>query len=378
MMNSQQTIGIVGGGQLGRMLTLSALPLGFRVVVVDPSEDCPAAQVGAEQIKGDYYDEAALRKLAEQSDFVTIEIEHIDAKVLETLAAAGVKVNPAPPTIQMIQDKFAQKEFLAEAGVPVAPFAKLEGADDGAKLLQQFGGKMLVKTRTGAYDGRGNMVVASEQELAEALERFAGRKLYAEGFVTFEKELAIMAARGADGTVATYAVVETKHERNICVEVLAPAAVNTEVAAQAEAVAKQVAGHMQGAGVFGIEMFLTSSGKVLVNEIAPRVHNSGHWTMNGAHTSQFEQHIRAVAGLPLGDTALSVPAAAMVNILGEGNHPTKLTGLAEALAVPGVYVHLYGKTPTKVDRKMGHINAIGETVEEARDRARKARKELSI
>jgi len=190
--------------------------------------------------------------------------------------------------------------------------------------------------------------------------------------------LAVMAARSMDGTVATYPVVETVHERNICLEVIAPAPVGDAVGIMARKVAANVAGLFEGAGMFGIELFLTTSGKILVNEVAPRVHNSGHYTMDGSRTSQFEQHVRAISGLPLGDTELSTPAAVMINILGEHNRPTVVKGLDAALAVPGTYVHLYGKSPTKVDRKMGHINATGATVAEAQSRARAARKALEI
>ena len=378
MTSKHKTIGIVGGGQLGRMLTLAAHPLGFQTVVVDPAPSSPASQVGAKEITAPLYDESALRELARQSDFITIEIEHVNADILMALAESGVSINPAPATIRLIQDKYKQKQFLSENGVPVAPFAELSNEHDGRELLERFGGKMLVKTRLGAYDGRGNMVVDSPAKLAKALESFAGQPLYGEQFVPFSKELAVMAARDVLGNIATYPVVETVHERNICLEVVAPAPVPSEVSARANDIALKVAGLFEGAGMFGIEMFMLATGEILVNEVAPRVHNSGHCTMDSARTSQFEQHIRAVSGLPLGDTTLTAPAAVMVNILGEGDHPTEVKGLNEALAIPGVHVHLYGKSPTKIDRKMGHITATGDSVQQARQRAHAARKVLSI
>jgi len=374
----QQTIGIIGGGQLGRMLTLAAHPLGFRVIVLDPGENSPAAQVGAGQIVADLYDPAALRKLTERADFITIEIEHLDAAELEKLEALGKPINPAPKTIRLIQDKFLQKQFLLDNGVAVAPFAAVDSKDDALAALEHFGGKMLLKTRHGAYDGRGNMVISSPTDLDEAFARFKDRQLYAEAFVAFKSELAVMVARGPGGQVAVYPVVQTIHERNICLEVLAPAPVPDAARQKAEALARQVAAKLEGAGMFGIEMFLSEDNEVLVNEIAPRVHNSGHYTMDASRTSQFEQHIRAIAGLPLGETAMTAPAAAMINILGEHDGPTKVEGLAAALAIPGVSVHLYGKSPTKVDRKMGHINATADTLEEARARAEKARSLLSV
>ena len=377
-MHYHSTIGIVGGGQLGRMLTLAAQPLGFRVVVVDPGAGSPAAQVGAEQIVANLYDREALQQLAEQADVITVEIEHLDTDLLDELAQAGKAVHPAPRTIRMIQDKLVQKQFLGKAGIPLAPFRELTTLESANAALADFGGKMLVKTRHGAYDGRGNMVVESQADIKKAFELFEGKPLYAEGFVPFVKELAIMVARSVDGSVTLYPVVQTIHERNICVEVLAPAPISAAERQAAEKVALEVAQLLEGAGTFGIELFLTSDGTVLVNEIAPRVHNSGHYTMEANRTSQFEQHIRAITGLPLGDTSLVVPAAVMVNILGERDGPTEVGGLDSVLGTPQTTVHLYGKSPTKIDRKMGHITTTGKTLSETRKRARKARKHLSI
>lgn len=377
-MESQKTIGIVGGGQLGRMLTLAALPLGFNVVVINPTAGSPAAQVGAEEIVADLHDATAIKQLGERSDFITIEIEHLDVDSLYEIAKLGVPVNPSPDIIRIIQDKFFQKEFLESAGIPVAPSVAIDSIKDASAALKQFGGKMLIKTRLGAYDGRGNMVVESEADIDEAFTKFEGTPLYAEKFIPFEKELAVMVARGMNDEVALYPVVQTIHERNICVEVLAPAPVSDAIHKKASDVAMSVAELLQGAGTFGIEMFLTNSGQVLVNEIAPRVHNSGHYTTEASRTSQFEQHIRAISGLPLGDTSMVVPAAVMINILGEHDRATKLEGLDTALSVPETSVHLYGKSPTKIDRKMGHITSTGKTIEEAQARARAAREALSI
>ena len=376
-MHQTGVIGIVGGGQLGRMLTEAAKPLGFTVIVLDPTENCPAAQVGAQQIVGDLYDEAALRSLAAQSDYLTIEIEHLNANLLEELAAGGKPVNPAPKTIAVIQDKLAQKRFLQQHGIPVADFAEITDTASAEKALAAFDGRLLLKARHGAYDGRGNAVVKNPAELTAALARFKDQPLYAERFVPFTKELAVMVARDRQGRVATYPITETVHERNICVKTLTPARVPAAAAKQAEQLAVGVAEHLKGAGVFGIEMFLTSDG-VLVNEIAPRVHNSGHYTIEACTTSQFEQHIRAITGLPLGPTDMTVPAAVMINILGERNGPVELRGLEEASRDPHTKVHLYGKSPTKIDRKMGHITATGRTVEAAEARAQKARAALSI
>ncbi len=363
---------------MGRMLTEAAIKLGFKVIVVNPSPNSPAAQVGAKEIVGDLYNETALKSLAKNTDFITVEIEHLNASVLEELARAGKKINPAPATIRLIQDKLAQKQFLQEVGLPVADFVEITDTASAEKALNDFGGKMLIKMRHGAYDGRGNEVVSNPEELKRALKAFAGKQLYAEKFVPFKKELAVMVARGMNGQTAIYPVVETIQERNICTTVMAPADISPAAAEKARQVAIDVANHLEGAGVFGIEMFLTEDDRILINEIAPRVHNSGHYTIEACRTSQFEQHIRAVTGLPLGPTDMIVPAAVMINILGEHDGETKPEGIDKAAKDPHTKVHLYGKSPTKIDRKMGHITATGQTVEEALERAQKARGAISI
>ncbi len=377
-MNSVQVIGIVGGGQLGRMLTLAAKPLGFDVVVVDPGDNCPAAQVGAKQIQADLYDENALSELSERADYITVEIEHLDANVLERLARGGAKINPSPKTISLIQDKYEQKVFLAERSIPVAEFTIVNSQKDATQALSNFGGVMLLKTRHGAYDGRGNTKITNASELDAALAEFGSKTLYAEAYVPFVKELAVMVARDMNGNVATYPIVETTHERNICTIVQAPANISNSINNQAIEVATNVANQLEGAGVFGIEMFLNKQEEILINEIAPRVHNSGHYTMDACYTSQFEQHIRAISGLPLGSSAMYVPAAAMINILGEHDRPTVVKNLKEVLSKPATHVHLYGKSPTKVDRKMGHINVTAINAETALKVAKAARNKLEI
>jgi phosphoribosylaminoimidazole carboxylase PurK protein len=372
------TIGIVGGGQLGRMLTLAAKPLGFDVVVLNPTPNSPAAQVGAKEIVADLYDTDALAQLAERVDFLTIEIEHLDAGTLEKLEKLGKPVNPSPATIKIIQDKLLQKHLLKLAGIPTADFTEVNGHDDAVAALKAFGGKMLLKSRHGAYDGRGNRLIAKPSELAEAFEYFGDSPLYAEAYVPFVKELAVDLARSTTGEIVLYPLVETVHKNNICVEVLAPAPVNGREAKNALKIAEQTAKLLKGAGVFAIEMFLTKGGKVLVNEIAPRVHNSGHYTIEATPTSQFEQHIRAISGLPLGKTDLTVPAAVMVNILGERDGPLELMGVEDVLALSDTHLHLYGKSPTKKARKMGHITVTANSLHKARKKAKKARSKLNI
>ena len=371
-------LGIVGGGQLGRMLALEAKKMGFTVTVLDPTPASPAGQVSDEQIVADYKDEAAIRQLGEISDFLTFEIESANAEVLEELASKGLSINPSPGTLAIIKDKFRQKEFLRLNDIPVADFTAVTTAEDIQKAAEDFGYPLVLKARFDAYDGRGNAVIEDASEIPAAMEKLAGRLLYVEKWAPFVKELSVVVARNARGEIAAYPVVETVHKNNICHTVFSPARVNEETAVKAESLSVRVMECLQGAGVFGIEMFLTSTGQVLINEIAPRVHNSGHHTIEAAATSQFEQHVRAVTGLPLGPTNLTVPAAVMINILGERQAPAQVDGLHKALALPGVAVHIYGKAETKPERKMGHITAIAETLEEALNKAETARKHITI
>lgn len=372
------TIGIVGGGQLGRMLTLAAKPLGFNVIVVDPTPDCPAAQVGAQQIVADLYDAQALEQLSTQVDFITIEIEHMDTAVLAQIEAAGTPVHPSPATVRIIQDKLRQKQLLSLGEIPIAEFVEINSEDEAATALKKFGGKMLLKTRRGAYDGRGNASVKSTKDLTIAFKQFGEAALYAEKLVPFKKELAAIIARDTKGHIKIYPIIETFHKNNICVEAIAPARITAAQAAAAHSVARRTAELLRGAGVFTIELFLTRDDQVLVNEIAPRVHNSGHLTIEACVTSQFEQHIRAAAGLPLGSTELVVPAATMVNILGERDGPVDVSGRSKVLTQPSTSLHLYGKSPTKPARKMGHITAIGQSVHEVRKRAKRALRQIRI
>ncbi len=369
-----KTIGIVGGGQLGRMLTEAAIKLGLKVIVVDPSPHCPASQVGAEQIVAEYTDTEATLSLSKRSDFVTIEIEHINTQVLADIERQGTPVNPAPQTIELIKDKYTQKAFLKDAGLPVGEFSSLESAEQAQALIDIYQAQVMLKSRFNAFDGRGNTITTSSDQIMAGV----GRHYYAERIVPFKKELAVVFARDFNGNIQIFPVVETVHKRSICTEVIAPAPIAEETAKKAIEIARQTAQHLSGAGVFAIEMLLTRDDQILINEIAPRVHNSGHYTMDACKKSQFEQHIRAVTGMELGDTSMTVPAAVMVNILGERDGPVELSGVEEAEKIDGVSVYTYGKSPTKVDRKMGHINAVGATIEEARDKAWKARKLITI
>lgn len=373
-----KTIGIVGGGQLGRMLTEAALPLSFKVIVVDPSTNCPAAQAGARQIKAHFTDAAAISKLANECDVVTIEFEHINTEVLAKLQSAGKLVEPSPATIAMIQDKLTQNEFLRNAGLPIAEFQQIDDFESGLKVLKQFGSKILLKKRHESYDGKGNAVVKNEDELRNAIEKFGSAKLYAEKFIAFTKELAVIIARDLQGNIKVYPAVETVHVNNICHEVFEPAPIDKTIIDKAENLGLRTAQHLDGAGIFAIEMFLGNDSELLINEIAPRVHNSGHLTLESNKTSQFEQHIRAITGLELGSVDMKVPAAVMINILGDRDGPAEPKGLEEAEKMGDVYVHIYGKAETRVGRKMGHITVTADTLELAKKKAEKARSLITI
>lgn len=364
------TIGIAGGGQLGRMLTDAAHILGHKVVTLDPEPKGPAGQVSDEQIVGDYRDADMIRALAAKSDVLTFEIESVNARALEELVAEGFPVHPTPNTLSIIKDKLYQKEFLQKHGIAVAPFGLPEEAET-------LGYPYVLKARSGGFDGRGNATVEKAEDLHEAVQKLDGAAAYAEGFVKFDKELAIVAARTTVGEIRVFPLVETVHKNHICHLVLCPAPVPKEVEEKAHALAEKVLGTFEGAGVFAIEMFLVD-GELLINEIAPRVHNSGHLTIEACHTSQFEQHIRAITGQALRDPSMKVPAAVMINILGERSSNAEPRGVEDAEKIEGVKVHIYGKMETRLERKMGHITAVADTLEQAKQNALKARSLISI
>ena len=351
------TLGVVGGGQLGRMLAEAASPLGVDVFALDPTPDCPAAPPARGQVTADFDDEDGLRELAARADALTFEIELADPDVLERVVRdAGIPVHPSPDTLRTIQDKLVQNRALAGAGVPVAAFRAVDDGDDLAAAFDELGSPLMLKARTGGYDGRGNAPVESVSGARETFGGLGG--LVAEELVDFERELSVIGVRG-DGDTATYPVAENVHENEILRESVVPARTSDAVRERADAVARDALGVLDGRGVFGIELFAVGD-RILVNEIAPRPHNSGHYTIEGCHTSQFEQHVRGVLGLPLGDTSLRAPTA-MANLLGDDrpSRPAELDGASDALAEPGVALHWYGKREVRPLRKMGHVTAVG-------------------
>jgi len=351
-------LGIIGGGQLGMMITEAAKNLSeyiSEITVLDPTENCPAAQAGAKQIVGDFKDEIAILKLAEQSDIITYEIESGNTDVLSKLKA---EIEPSPSTLGIIQDKLSQKTFLSENGLPVSQFYEISSLDDLREKIEDLGLPVLLKSRRDAYDGRGNFKITSSNEIEKAYQHFDGKSLMVEKFVNFKMEVSVIAARNTKGDITTYPLVENIHENNILKMTIAPARVSDDVISNAGEIAKKTMQVLKGAGVFGIEMFIDQDDKILINEIAPRVHNSGHHTLQSCKTSQFEQHLRAILGLELGSTDL-VHKTVMCNILGPDGFEGKY--MPVQLEKDGVYLKMYGKDVSKPQRKLGHFNVVDQS-----------------
>ncbi len=374
----KKRIGIVGGGQLGRMLALAGQKLGFEIVVLDPTPNSPAGQVADKQIIGSFNEADPIRKLASEVDLLTFEIESAHAETLEELEKSGFEIYPQPRVLKIIKDKFSQKEFLRTHGIPVADFALVESEHDIEEQGDIFGYPFLLKARFGAYDGRGNALIRSKEDIAQGFAKLSKSPLYVEKFAPFIKEIAVVGARDTIGNIELFPVVETIHENNICHTVIAPAPVDDNIRIKAENLGRKVIELLDGVGVFAVEMFLLENGEILINEIAPRVHNSGHFTIEGSETSQFEQHMRAIGGLPLGGSAMKHPHAVMVNILGERSGEAELTGMDDAHSLGDTVVHIYGKTETRPERKMGHLTVTGSDKDEVMKKALEARKRVSI
>ncbi|NWJ68927.1 5-(carboxyamino)imidazole ribonucleotide synthase [Marine Group I thaumarchaeote] len=354
----KKRLGVIGGGQLGMMITEAAKNLSehiSEIIVLDPTENCPAAQAGAKQIVGDFKDELAILKLAEQSDIITYEIESGNTDVLSKLKA---EIEPSPSTLSIIQDKLSQKTFLSENELPISQFYEITNLDNLREKINELGLPVLLKSRRDAYDGRGNFKITSPDEVEKAYQYFDGKSLMVEKFVNFKMEVSVIAARNTKGDIATYPLVENIHENNILKMTIAPARVSDNVIKDAGKIAKKTMEVLKGAGVFGIEMFIDQDDKILINEIAPRVHNSGHHTLQSCKTSQFEQHLRAILGLELGSTDL-VHKTVMCNILGPDGFEGKYKPVQ--LEKDGVYLKMYRKDVSKPQRKLGHFNVVDQS-----------------
>ena len=375
-----KVLGIIGGGQLGMMLTEAAKKMPediSKVIVLDPTENCPAAKVGAYQIVADFKDENAIVDLANQSDILTYEIESGNSVVLKSIEDK-VEINPSPETLQIIQDKLIQKKFLAKNNIPVVDFFEIESLSDLENKIPNFGFPVLLKVRRDTYDGRGNIKINSGSEVKSAYESFNGKSLFLEKFIDFKIEVSVIAARNTKGEIATFPLVENIHEENILRMTIAPGRVSSTISEKAKQVAIRTMQVLKGAGVFGIEMFVTKNNDVLINEIAPRVHNSGHHTLQSSKTTQFEQHLRAILGLELGNTDL-VHHTIMYNILG----PKDFTGKYKLVKIESedVFLKMYGKDESKPKRKLGHFNVVGrdnENVDQLLARVDKIKNSIQI
>ena len=351
-------LGIIGGGQLGMMLTEAAKKMPehiSKVIVLDPNENCSASLVGAEQIVADFKDKDSIINLANQVDIITYEIESGDSDVLKSVENQA-EINPSPETLKTIQDKFLQKTFLQNHNIPVPEFIKVDDIEEVKEGLKKFGYPALLKARRDAYDGKGNFKIDSENEIQTAYDYFKGQKLMLEKFVPFKMEVSVIASRNTKGEIKTYPLVENIHERNILRETIAPSRTSNEVSEKAEKIASNTMDVLKGAGVFGIEMFVTQDDEIVINEIAPRVHNSGHHTLQSSKTSQFEQHLRAILGLDLGSTEL-LHNTIMYNILGNLDFQGEYKKIE--ISEKNIFLKMYEKKVSKPLRKLGHLNIVG-------------------
>lgn len=349
---TNNTIGIIGGGQLGRMMALAAKAMGYRIIVLDPTADCPVAQVSDEQIVADYDDKVALRELSEKADVVTYEFENIDYDALK-MTQNLVSVPQGSELLSITQDRILEKAYLESANINIAPYAVIVDKEEIESEIKSIGYPAVLKTAQGGYDGKGQVILhdANDIDTAARLLRYGSCVL--EAWIPFEKEISIVVARNLDGQVETFPVAENVHVNNILHTTIAPANVTNDVHEEAEEIAKKLADVLQLCGVLAVEMFVTNSGAIYVNELAPRPHNSGHFTIEACSISQFTQHIRAIVGLPLVKPELLKPAV-MINILGQ-----HVEAVNEHMAdYPQWFVHYYGKKEAKINRKMGHITVL--------------------
>jgi 5-(carboxyamino)imidazole ribonucleotide synthase len=340
-------IGILGGGQLGRMLALAAAPLGYRCHIFGPEEAPPAGHVAEAVTIADYLDDEALGEFAEAVDVVTLEFENVPAAALEILAQR-VPVRPGVKALATAQDRLVEKDFANSVGAATAPYAAVDGLDDLQAAIAKIGPRAVLKTRRMGYDGKGQVMLNQNADLDQAWQAMSGTPAILEGFIPFDGEVSVIAARGLDGTVSAYPPIANRHRDHILDISTVPAELSAAQADRAIAIAADLATALDYIGILAVEMFVTGE-ELLVNEIAPRVHNSGHWSIEGAVTSQFEQHIRAICGLPLGSMAIRGQVE-MRNLIGHD-----VNQLPDLLAQPGAHVHLYGKTEVRKGRKMGHV-----------------------
>ena len=380
MFSTTQKIGILGGGQLGKMLCLAAAPLDLKTFVLESSSDCPAATVCTEITEGNFASYEDVVRFGSDKDIITIEIEHVNTDALRELIWQGKKVHPSPAALDIIKDKGLQKQFYAQNNLPTAPFVLLESADAvrAAIANETLTFPFVQKSRTAGYDGKGVAIIRNANDLTEKL---LDGPCVIEHLADLQMEIAVIAARNESGEVTTFPAVEMEFhpEANLVELLICPARISPEVEAAVEQLAAQVIQAFDVCGLLAVEFFLNKDGSIWINEVAPRPHNSGHHTIDSAVTNQYQQHLRAICNLPLGNTAQVRPAV-MLNVLGEPDFkgPVKYEGVEAALAIPGVYLHLYGKASTSPFRKMGHITVVADTLEEAIDNAGRVKELVKV
>lgn len=366
---------------MGRMFAFAAKKMGYSVIVLDPTPNCPAAQVCDMQITASHYDVMAIRKLAEITDVITYEFEHVDAEALVLIAKEGYTVRPSGKTLGKIQDKYIQKTLFKSFGLPVPEFFKADDLGVTLSLANDLGYPVMLKTRTGGYDGKGNVVVRSENELENEWKKLRGLdlELMIEEYIRFDQEISVMVSRGLDKTTVIYPVAENEHIDSILHLTRVSDDFPEEITLKVNEVANKVMDIFDDVGIFCIEMFLTAENNLFINEVAPRPHNSGHYTIEACVTSQFEQHLRAITGLPLGSPRLKKPAA-MVNILGKEPlyNGFDIEGLDSLLTTEEVFFHFYGKQNVDLRKKIGHITALAESVKEAEIKAVEALSKINF
>lgn len=367
------TIGMLGGGQLGRMFTMAARSMGYEVIVLDPDPDSPAGKLATDHICADYNDQTALNYMAKTCDVVTTEFENVPATTLEALANS-CPVRPGAKAVMITQDRIHEKSFLRDNGFPTAPFAIIKSESDLAAGLQTVRTPAILKVSRFGYDGKGQYSIESESDLSAAWQALQGNESVLEQRVSLDREVSVVLARGTDGQTTTYPVAENVHQGGILDVSMIPARIDSGIAKQVVSMATQIASALDYVGVMAVEFFI-SGGKLLVNEIAPRPHNSGHYTLDATITSQFEQQVRAVCGLPLGDTRLLSPVV-MVNLLGDLWHDSKPPAWNTLLSHPNAKLHLYGKREARPGRKMGHYNVLATELENALNLATDIKRQL--
>ncbi|MBI5224886.1 5-(carboxyamino)imidazole ribonucleotide synthase [Candidatus Micrarchaeota archaeon] len=372
------TIGILGGGQLGRMLAQAAKPMGYKVLTLDPSENSPCGQVADLQIVAKFSDLIAAKEFSQKCEVATIEFENVDAKAVELIEKQGILVRPSSKVLHVTQNRLRQKEFLRGIGIGTANFRKIgkEGrrsnSKDATKIELQF--PAILKTASLGYDGKGQWIIANGKEVQKIVLKNQGVEFILEEKVDFQKEISIVGARGVDGKIVVYPVSENVHKNGILDTTIVPAGISRKIEIEAQKIIKKIAVKFDYVGVLCVEMFLLQNGKLLVNEIAPRTHNSGHYSIDACKVSQFEQQVRAVCGIKLEKPQLQ-SACCMANILGDGSGNV-LKGTEKLLLEKNVYLHLYGKTDAKKNRKMGHFTVLAKTPKLAFEKAQKLRKYL--